>query len=166
MAQSYAKQYGMQVVLPMPTNAYGVNDNFDPQGGQVIPALMNRMIEARKTGASELQMWGSGTPMREFIYVDDLADAFIFLMENWESAELVNVGTGWEISIAELAQKIADVVGYTGTLTNDTSKPDGVMRKCLNSSKLQALGWQPQVQLDEGLRRMYEHHFGSSVAAA
>lgn len=160
MAQSYAKQYGMQVVLPMPTNAYGINDNFDPQGGHVIPALMNRMLEARKNKAPELQMWGSGTPLREFIYVDDLADAFIFLMENWDSNELVNVGSGWEISIAELAQKIADVVGYTGTLTNDTSKPDGVMRKCLDSSKLRALGWQPQVRLDEGLSRMYAHHFG------
>lgn len=159
LAQSYAREYGMKVVLPMPTNTYGVGDNFDPQGGHVIPALMNRMVDAKKAGDTELLMWGTGTPLREFIYVDDVADAFIFLMDKWDSMEIVNVGSGWEISIAELAEKISGVVGFGGTLTNDTSKPDGVMRKCLDSAKLRGLGWAPKVRLEEGLKRMFEHHF-------
>jgi len=159
MAQSFAKQHGLKVVLPMPTNTYGVGDNFDPAGGHVIPALMNRMVAARDAGDAELVMWGTGTPKREFIYVDDVADAFVHLMLAWDSPDIVNVGTGWEITIAELAHKIAEVVGYKGKLLNDTTKPDGVMRKCLNSGKLRESGWEPKVGLDEGLARMYAQHF-------
>jgi GDP-L-fucose synthase len=159
MCQSYHKQYGMQVIVPMPTNAYGVGDNFDPQASHVIPALMQRFHEAKLQNLPEVTLWGSGQPLREFIYVDDFADALIFLMQHYNDTALINLGTMQEISIANLAQKIATVVGYTGKISLDTSKPDGAPRKCLDSSKLFALGWEPKVSLDEGLQCMYSYHF-------
>lgn len=159
MAQSYARQYGFNVVIPMPTNAYGVGDNFNPEASHVIPALMKRFHEAKLEGKPQIELWGSGTPLREFIYVDDFADGLIFLMENYDSHEIINLGTMQEISISELAKVIADVVGYTGELTLDTSKPDGAPRKCLDSAKLRALGWEPKTPLREGLEQMYQHHF-------
>lgn len=159
MCQSFARQYQWNAIVPMPTNAYGVGDNFDPNASHVIPALMKRFHEAKVNGLKEVVLWGSGTPLREFIYVDDLADALIFLMHHYDSPDIINVGTMQEISIADLAHEIAAVVGYQGSIGMDTSKPDGAPRKCLDSSKLFAMGWKPKVSLNEGLRRMYAHHF-------
>jgi GDP-L-fucose synthase len=159
MCQAYARQHLFNAIVPMPTNAYGVNDNFDPNASHVIPALMKRFHEAKINNAAEVVLWGSGKPLREFIYVDDLAQALIFLMEGYHSIDIINCGTMQEISIAELAGKIAEVVGYAGKIELDISKPDGAPRKCLDSSALFALGWKPQVSLDHGLKRMYEHHF-------
>jgi len=160
MCQSYAKEYHFNAIVPMPTNAYGVGDNFDPNASHVIPALMKRFHEAKINHLSEVVLWGSGTPLREFIYVDDFADALIFLMQNYNSPQLINLGTMQEISIADLAKTIAEVVGYKGAISLDTSKPDGAPRKCLDSSALFAMGWKPKVALQEGLSRMYAHHFG------
>lgn len=159
LAQSYAKEYGMNVALPMPTNTYGVGDNFNPNASHVIPALMRRFHEAKQSDATEVVIWGTGQPKREFIYVDDVADAFLFLMEKWESPEIINVGTMQEVTIANLAQEIADVVGYKSKITFDSGKPDGAMRKILDSTPLRNLGWQPKVGLKEGLTRMYDRHF-------
>lgn len=161
MCQAYAKQYGLNAIVPMPTNAYGIGDNFDPNGSHVIPALMRRVHEAHLAGNDEIVLWGSGKPLREFIYVDDLAAAFIFLMREHNAAEIINVGTMQEISIIDLAQTIVGIIGFQGKISIDPSKPDGAPRKCLNSKALHALGWQPRVSLQEGLVRMYAHHFGS-----
>lgn len=161
MAQSYKKQYDFNVIIPMPTNTYGIGDNFTPEGSHVIPALMSRLHEAKISGSDEIFLWGSGQQLREFIYADDLADALIFLMLNYNSPELVNIGGSEEITIIDLARKIANIVGYKGKITADTSKPDGVARKCLDCSKLSSLGWQPKTSLDEGLKKMYQYHFGS-----
>jgi GDP-L-fucose synthase len=159
MAESYAREYGMQMVIPMPTNTYGVGDNFNPEASHVIPALMRRFHQAKQENAPEVVLWGSGTPKREFIYADDVADAMIFLMRRPESLGLINVGTMQEITVRELAALIAEAVGYTGKITLDTSKPDGAPRKVLDSTRLLALGWRPRVSLPEGVKRMYQHHF-------
>src|SRR5207253_8432082 len=132
--------------------AYGVNDNFDPNASHVIPALMKRFHEAKMNQLEEVVLWGSGKPLREFIYVDDLADALIFLIHHYQSAEIINLGTMQEISIASLADEIANVVGYTGKIKLDTTKPDGAPRKCLDSTPLFDLGWKPSVSLGEGLK--------------
>lgn len=163
MCQSYAREYGLSVVLPMPTNAYGIGDNFDPSASHVIPALMKRLHEATESNIAEITLWGSGKPLREFIYADDLANAFIFLMKHYDSYDIINIGTMQEISIIELAKKIATVVGYEGKIFTDIQKPDGVKRKCLDSSKLFSLGWEPVVSLDMGLKKMYHHHFTEEV---
>ena len=160
MAQSYRKEYGFKTIVPMPTNAYGVGDNFNPEASHVIPALMKRFHEAALANLPEVVMWGSGSPLREFIYVDDAAEALIFLMQNYDGLEIINLGTMQEISIFDLAQNIAATVGYKGKIVLDTSKPDGAPRKCLDNSKLRALGWQPKTSLDDGLMAMYKHHFG------
>lgn len=165
MAQSYAKQYGMQVVVPMPTNTYGVGDNFNPEASHVIPALMKRFHEAKMNNAPEVVLWGSGSPLREFLYVDDAASALIFLMKNRDTADIINVGTMQEISIRDLAAVIAETVGFKGKISLDTTKPDGAPRKVLDSTPLFALGWQPEIGLGEGLRRMYLHHFSEKAAA-
>ncbi len=165
MCQAYRREHGFNAIVPMPTNAYGVGDNFNPNASHVIPALMKRFHEAKLNNSAEEVLWGSGTPLREFIYVDDLADAFIFLMEHYNSENIINVGTMQEISIAMLAQEIAQVVGYKGKLSLDTSKPDGAPRKCLDSAALFAMGWQPKVSLQDGLQRMYQHHFSEAAVA-
>ena len=157
-----ARQYGMNVIVPMPTNAYGVGDNFNPEASHVIPALMKRFHEAKLNHLEEVVLWGTGEPLREFIYVDDLANALIFLMNNYQSHDIINIGTMQEISIAALSREIADVVGYQGKINLDTSKPDGAPRKCLDSTKLFELGWKPTTSLRDGLVRMYEHHFVKS----
>ncbi len=159
MAQSYRREFGLRTIIPMPTNAYGVGDNFSPEASHVIPALMKRFHEAKVNNLPKVELWGTGTPLREFIYTDDVAEALIFLMQNYDDIEIINLGTQAEISIGDLAKKIAAVVGYKGDLIQDTSKPDGAPRKCLDSSKLKALGWQPKITLDEGLKRMYQMHF-------
>lgn len=166
MAQAYARQYNMPVVIPMPTNAYGVNDNFNPEASHVIPALMKRFHDAKEKNLAEVVLWGSGTPLREFIYVDDLANALIFLMKHHHTHDIINVGTMQEISIAALAKKIASVVGYEGDIKLDTTKPDGAPRKCLDSSALFALGWKPATDLEIGLKQMYKYHFDSTLQLA
>lgn len=159
MCQAYAREHKMNAIVPMPTNAYGVGDNFNPEASHVIPALMKRFHEAKIQSLNEVVLWGSGKPLREFIYTDDLANALIFLMENYHSHEIINVGTMQEISIADLAHQIASVVGFNGKIRLDTTKPDGAPRKCLDSTRLFDLGWKPSVTLQAGLAKMYQHHF-------
>lgn len=165
MCQAYRRQYGFNAIVPMPTNAYGVGDNFNPEASHVIPALMKRFYEAKMNQTPVVTLWGSGTPMREFIYTDDLADALVFLMDNYNELDIINVGSGQEISIADLARVIAEVVGYEGRIELDVSKPDGAPRKCLDSSRLFTLGWKPKVGLVEGLRAMFAWHFAEAKAA-
>jgi GDP-L-fucose synthase len=159
MCQSYAREHGFNAIVPMPTNAYGVGDNFNPEASHVIPGLMKRFHQAKLDKLDEVVLWGTGQPMREFIYVDDLADALIFLMKNYDEKDIINVGTMQEITIASLAEKIAKTVGFTGKIVLDTEKPDGAPRKCLDSARLFELGWKPKVSLEDGLERMYKHHF-------
>lgn len=159
MCQAYQREHQFNAIVPMPTNAYGVNDNFNPEASHVIPALMKRFHEAKINHLKEVVLWGTGTPLREFIYVDDLASALLFLMNHYDSQEIINVSTMQEISIADLAHQIAKTVDYQGKIILDTTKPDGAPRKCLDSKKLFDLGWKPSVSLADGLKRMYEHHF-------
>lgn len=166
MCQAYAREHQLPAIVPMPTNAYGVGDNFNPEASHVIPALMKRFHDANVEQLPSVTLWGTGTPLREFIYVDDLADALIFLMENYDSHEIINVGSMQEITIAKLAKEIAQVTGYQGEIILDTTKPDGAPRKCLDSQKLFDLGWQPTVTLSDGLERMYRHHFATNAAIA
>ncbi|MDP2300419.1 MAG: NAD-dependent epimerase/dehydratase family protein, partial [Actinomycetota bacterium] len=139
----------------MPTNLYGPGDNFDLTSSHVLPALIRKIHEAHAAGEPTVTVWGTGTPRREFLHVDDLADAAVFLMERYESDEIVNVGTGTDVSIGELATLIAEVVGYTGEIVYDTSKPDGTPRKLLDVSRLAALGWRPSIALREGVEQTY-----------
>jgi GDP-L-fucose synthase len=159
MCQAYARQHQLNVVVPMPTNTYGINDNFNPEESHVIPALMRRLHEAKMQSLPEIVLWGTGTPLREFIYADDLADGLIFLMENYNSPEIINIGTMQEVSMIDLAHALADIVQFKGKIVVDTTKPDGAPRKCLDSSRLFSLGWKPKVSLKTGLQKMYEHHF-------
>jgi GDP-L-fucose synthase len=155
MCQAYKRQYGFNAISLMPTNLYGIGDNFHPENSHVLPALIRRFHEAKEVGKSEVVVWGTGTPKREFIYVDDLADAAVFLMENYDSEEIVNVGVGEDVSIAELAILIKEIVGFQGELKFDTSKPDGTPRKLLNISRLKSLGWSPKISLSEGIKSTY-----------
>jgi GDP-L-fucose synthase len=154
--QASRRQYGRHWISAMPTNLYGPGDNFHPDNSHVLPALMRRIHEAKINNDPEVVIWGSGTPRREFLHVDDLASALVFLLENYDSPDTINVGVGEDVSIRELAETIAAVVGYTGTLTQDTSKPDGTPRKLLDVSRLSALGWKAQIGLEEGIRETYE----------
>lgn len=156
MVQAYRRQYGFRGISLMPTNLYGPGDNFDLETSHVIPALLRKFHEAKEAGRKEVVVWGTGTPRREFLHVDDLADACIFLMRHYDEEEIINVGVGEDISIRELAELIARVVGFNGEIVYDTSKPDGTPRKLLDVSRLFALGWRPRISLEEGLRQTYE----------
>jgi GDP-L-fucose synthase len=156
MCQAYRKQYGFDAISAMPTNLYGPGDNFDLENSHVLPALMRKFHEAKKSGAESVQVWGSGKPKREFLHVDDLADACVFLMQNYNEAEIVNVGWGKDISIAELASLIKDIVDYSGSIEFDASKPDGTPRKLLDTTRLTSLGWQPSTQLADGIASTYK----------
>jgi len=156
LCQAYRKQYGFNAISLMPTNLYGPGDNFDLQNSHVLPALMRRFHEAAANGASEVTIWGTGSPRREFLHVDDLADACLFLMLNYDSGDIVNVGIGSDVTIRELAEMIRSVTGFTGRLTFDASKPDGTPRKLLDVSKLNGLGWTASIPLDRGLAETYE----------
>ncbi len=156
MAQSYAKQYGLQTISVMPTNLYGVNDNFDLQSSHVLPAMMRKFDDAKNSGAATITLWGSGSPKREFLHVDDMAAACVYLMETYTDPSIVNIGTGEDLSIKELAEMIKQVVGYEGDIVWDTSKPDGTPRKLLDVSKLHGLGWKHQIELREGIEQTYE----------
>lgn len=154
--QANRRQHGCRWISAMPTNLYGPNDNFDPQSSHVLPALIRRFYEAKKDGASEVVLWGTGTPLREFLHVDDLAAASLFLLENYDSAETINVGVGEDLTIRELAEIVAEVVGYEGGLVQDTSKPDGTPRKLLDVSKINDLGWKATVPLRDGIASTYQ----------
>lgn len=155
MAQAYRRQYGFNAISLMPTNLYGPGDNFDLETSHVLPALLRKFHEAKERSDSQVVVWGTGKPRREFLHVDDLADAAVFLMQNYDGEELVNVGVGKDVSIGELAEMIREVVGFSGKITFDTSKPDGTPRKLLDVSRLRALGWQATISLREGLLQTY-----------
>ncbi|RZV31497.1 MAG: GDP-L-fucose synthase [Chromatiales bacterium] len=156
MCQAYRKQYGFDAISVMPTNLYGPGDNFDLENSHVLPALMRKFHEAKATGASSVTVWGTGSPRREFLHVDDLADACVHLMRDYSSPDIVNVGWGRDISIAELADLIRRIVGYDGEIDFDSSKPDGTPRKLLDTARLTKLGWQPSIELEDGIARTYE----------
>ncbi|GIV44841.1 MAG: GDP-L-fucose synthase [Bacteroidia bacterium] len=156
MCDAYRSQYGCNYISVMPTNLYGPNDNYDLNNSHVLPALLRKFHEARIKGAPNVIIWGSGTPMREFLHVDDLADACFYLMMNYNEAGLINIGTGKDISIKELALLIKEIVGYKGELKFDTSKPDGTPRKLMDVSKLHAFGWKHKIELEQGIRMVYE----------
>jgi GDP-L-fucose synthase len=156
MCQAYRRQYGFNAIAAMPTNLYGPQDNFDLRNSHVLPALLRRFHEARESNQSQVVIWGTGTPRREFLHVDDLADACVFLMGAYEGEQALNVGWGADISIAELAALVSEVVGFPGTLAFDSSKPDGAPRKLLDVSKLSALGWSPRIALRDGIAATYE----------
>jgi GDP-L-fucose synthase len=156
LCQAYRRQYGSDFISAMPTNLYGPGDNFDPTGSHVVPALMRKFHEARVSGAGTVLVWGSGTPMRELLHVDDLSDACCFLMEHYDGDEHINVGTGEDLSIRELAECIRDIVAPGVTIAFDTSKPDGAPRKVLDVSRLHTLGWRHRISLREGLESTYD----------
>jgi len=155
LCQAYRKQYGLNAISLMPCNLYGPGDNFDLDSSHVIPALIRKMHEAKMNGSPEVAVWGTGTPRREFLHVNDLADAAVLLMERYDSSEIVNVGSGREIGIGELVALVRSIVGYQGKLVFDLFKPDGTPRKLLDSSKLRMLGWAPRIELEDGIRESY-----------
>ncbi|HRJ68249.1 MAG TPA: GDP-L-fucose synthase [Beijerinckiaceae bacterium] len=156
LAESYRRQFGDDFVSVMPTNLYGPGDNYHPENSHVAAALIRRFHEAKQSGARSVVVWGSGTPRREFLFVDDLADACVHLMKSWSDERLLNIGTGTDVTIRELAESIARTVGYEGEIVFDTSKPDGTPRKLLDVSRLQSLGWRASTSLTEGLQRAYK----------
>jgi len=155
MCQFFKKQYGDDFISAMPTNLYGPNDNYDLQTSHVLPALIRKIHEAKVNNAPYVELWGTGTPRREFLYVDDLADAVVFLIKTYEGEEHINIGTGEDVTILELAEIIKEIVGYSGKIKFDATKPDGTMRKLLDVSKLAELGWKSGVSLKEGIELSY-----------
>jgi len=168
MCQAYRRQYGFDAICAMPTNLYGPGDNYHPENAHVVPALIRRFDEALREGASEVVVWGTGTPLREFMHVDDLASALVTLMQTYSSENPVNVGSGDEVSIGDLARMIAGVVGFTGTIRFDSGKPDGTPRKRLDGERLRELGWSPSIDLAQGLSLAYawfrDHHRAEHAA--
>ena len=162
MCQAYRRQYGFDAIAAMPTNLYGPGDNFDLQNSHVLPALIRKFHEAKEAGADSVTVWGTGAPKREFLHVDDLADACVFLMAGYSSDEFVNIGWGRDISIAELAELVRNVVGFEGDIVFDTSKPDGTPRKLLDTARLSSLGWSPSVALQDGIAETY-HWYQSQL---
>ena len=156
LCQAFSREYGANFISAMPTNLYGPNDNFDLETSHVLAALLRKAYEAKKSSARELVVWGTGTPRREFLHVDDCASACLFLLEKYDSPEIINVGCGEDISIHELAELICDVVGFDGELSWDKTKPDGTPRKLLDLSKLRGLGWTPTIPLRDGIAQTYE----------
>ena len=156
MCDAYRAQYGCDYISVMPTNLYGYNDNYHPQNSHVLPALIRRFHEAKEQGAAEVVIWGSGSPLREFLFADDLAEACYYLMQNFSEAGFINIGSGKEITIKDLALLIKDIVGYGGELTFDATKPDGTPRKLMDVSKLAALGWTYKTELAEGIELAYQ----------
>jgi GDP-L-fucose synthase len=156
MCQAYRRQYGCDFISAMPTNMYGPNDNYDLQSSHVLPALIRKFHEAKVNAASTVTCWGSGSPLREFLYANDLAGACVFLMEHYSEEQFINIGYGSEVSVRELAETVKRIVGFDGEIVWDTSKPDGTPRKLMDSSRLFALGWRPQIDLETGIRLAYE----------
>ena len=156
LCDAYRDQYGCNFISVMPTNLYGPNDNYDLNNSHVLPALIRKFHEAKKKGTEEVIMWGTGSPKREFLHVDDLADACFYLMENYNEPGLVNIGTGEDIAILELAKLVKEVVSYEGNIAHDLSKPDGTPRKLMNVDKLKSFGWTASISLEDGIRSVYE----------
>ena len=156
LCDAYRAQYGCNFVSVMPTNLYGPNDNYHPQNSHVLPALLRKFHEAKIAGEPFVTLWGTGTPLREFLHVDDLADACVYLMERYDEPGFVNIGTGEDLPILELAQMVQQIVGYTGEIKHDLSKPDGTPRKLMDVSKLHGLGWNARIGLESGIRSVYE----------
>jgi GDP-L-fucose synthase len=166
MVEAYRSQYGADFINVMPTNLYGPGDNYHPEYSHVVAALIRRFHEAKVNGVKDVVVWGTGTPRREFLYVDDLADACVHLMKTYSSEELVNIGTGEDITIAEFARVVAKIVGYSGTLSFDPSRPDGTPRKLLDVSRLAKLGWRARTSLEDGMRLAYRAYLDESKQAA
>ncbi len=156
LCQAFRRQYGRDFIAVMPSNMYGPNDNYDPMGSHVLPALIRKFHEARAAGVPTITCWGSGSPLREFLWADDLADACVFLLENYSEDQFINVGSGTEITIKQLAELVQKVVGYQGTIVWDTTKPDGTPRKIMDSSRLFALGWRPKTDFETGIPLAYQ----------
>ena len=165
LCESYRDQYGCNFISVMPTNLYGAGDNYHPTNSHVLPALIRRFHEAKQRGDASVVVWGSGTPKREFLYADDLADACVFLMEHYSGRELVNIGTGEDLSIKELAYLVKEITGFKGDIHFDTSKPDGTPRKLLDVSKLHSLGWKHTTALEQGIRTAYQDFLKQEQAA-
>jgi GDP-L-fucose synthase len=165
LCQAYRKQYGSDFISAMPTNLYGPNDNFDLTSSHVLPAMIRKFHDAREEGRTEVTIWGTGSPRREFLHVDDLADACVFLMNNYSDAMHINVGTGEDLSIAELAEMVRRVVYPSATIVYDTSKPDGTPRKQLDVSRLHALGWRHRMSLGEGIEHTYNWFLTNHASA-
>lgn len=166
MAEAYRSQYGSDFVSVMPTNLYGPGDNYHPELSHVVAALIRRFHEAKLSGAKSVMVWGTGRPRREFLYVDDMADACVHLMKTYSGADLINVGTGEDIAIAEFARMVAEIVGYRGEIGFDTSRPDGTPRKLLDIGRLEQLGWRATTSLHDGLKRAYEAYLAGLVVPA
>jgi GDP-L-fucose synthase len=169
LCQSYNRQYGTNYVSVMPTNLYGPGDNFDLETSHVVPALIRKFHEARVTAAPHVTLWGTGSPRREFLHVDDMAEACVFLMARYDSSEIINVGCGQDVTIAELAELVREVVGYEGDIVFDRTKPDGTPRKLLDTTRINSLGWAPRISLSEGLASAYawfRAHFAPVSAGA
>ena len=156
LCQSYARQYGKNFISAMPTNLYGPHDNYDLRNSHVLPALIRKVHEAKQAGAKSITVWGSGNPRREFLHTDDLADASLFLLHNYDQPDLINVGCGEDVTIRELAETVCDVLGFNGSLEFDASKPDGTPRKLLGIQKIKSLGWAPKISLREGIADAYD----------
>ena len=163
--QSYNQQYGTNFISAMPTNLYGINDNFHPENSHVLPALIRRFHEAKLANAESISIWGTGNPRREFLHSDDLADAVLFLMENYNDSEIVNVGCGEDQTIRALAETICEVVGYSGFLAFDSTRPDGTPQKVLDISKIRALGWTPEIPLKKGLEQVYQWYLSQDISS-
>jgi GDP-L-fucose synthase len=166
MVEAYRTQYGSDFINVMPTNLYGPGDNYHPEYSHVVAALIRRFHEAKLVGVSDVVVWGTGTPRREFLYVDDMADACVHLMKSYSGIDMVNIGTGEDITIAEFARVVASIVGFTGSISYDTSRPDGTPRKLLDVSRLTKLGWRARTSLEDGLRLAYQAYLSEAKQAA
>lgn len=156
MCEAYRAQYGCDFISVMPTNLYGPNDNYDLENSHVLPAMIRKFQEAKERGDASMTLWGTGAPMREFLHADDLAEACVYLMETYSDAELVNIGTGIDVTIKELAETVKEIVGFTGTIQWDSTRPDGTPRKLMDVSKLHSLGWKHKIELKEGISLAYQ----------
>jgi GDP-L-fucose synthase len=165
LCQSYARQYGKNFISGMPTNLYGPHDNYDLHNSHVLPAFIRKVHEAKQAGAKSITVWGTGTPRREFLHTDDLADACLFLLENYDQPDLVNIGCGEDVTIRELAETVCDVLGFDGSLEFDASKPDGTPRKLLDISKIKSLGWSPKIPLRDGIADAYDWFIKNQFSA-
>lgn len=165
LAQAYRRQHGRDYISAMPTNLYGPGDNYDLQSSHVLPALIRKAHEAKAAGADSITIWGTGTPRREFLHADDCADACVFLLQHYSGAEHVNVGSGDDIAIGDLAQLVCDVVGFGGTIDRDMSKPDGTPRKLMSADKLRAMGWAPSIALKDGIAAVYREFLATETGA-
>ena len=166
LCQAYRQQHGADFIAGMPTNLYGPNDNFDLQSSHVLPALIRKFDDARRSGAASVTLWGSGTPRREFLHVDDCADACVFLLQSYSGEQFVNIGFGSDVTISELAALIAEVTGFSGTIDHDMSKPDGTPRKLMSSARLNGMGWTPKIGLRDGIEQTYRWYLENVTSPA